>query len=128
MSTENLLESEDLIDSTGREDRATTISKKFRVQLDFEPVDMAMINRLVEELGLGTRAELFRSSLRALRWMVEKKKQGCVVLAVTPDERYIQPEFDFLDGLDARAEATRPAALPAKAKAEAETRKAPAHA
>ncbi len=130
MSKENLLEEEDLgvLNGSNREEPATSC-RKFRVQLDFEPGDMAMINRLVDELGLGTRAELFRSSLRALRWMVEKRKQGCVVLAVTPEERYIQPEFDFLDGLDSSPSSTAEAkpAFTAKARSQAQARKA-AHA
>ncbi len=78
---------------------ATDSEKKIRVQLDFESADMQIINDLVNELELGTRAELFRSGLRALRWMVQKRKQRCVVTAITPDGRYLEPEFDFLHRL-----------------------------
>jgi len=73
----------------------TTSPKKFRVQLDFETRDFRIINQLVAELDLNTRAELFRSGLRVLRWMLEKKKQGCTIVAITPDNRYLEPEFDF---------------------------------
>ena len=73
--------------------------KKFRVQLDFNPKDFAVINGLVEELGLGTRAELFRSALVSLRWMVQKKKAHCMIAAITPSDRLIEPEFEFLQGL-----------------------------
>jgi hypothetical protein len=69
--------------------------KKFRVQLDFENRDFQIISQLVSELDLNTRAELFRSGLRVLRWMLEKKKQGCTIVAITPDNRYLEPEFDF---------------------------------
>jgi hypothetical protein len=71
-------------------------SKKFRVQLDVEANDFALINQLVEELDLGTRAELFRSGLRALRWMIGKKKEGSTIVAITRDKRIMEPEFDFL--------------------------------
>jgi hypothetical protein len=74
-----------------------TPAKKFRVQLDFEPDDMYLINELVAELRLGTRAELFRSALRTLRWMVRKRREGCAVVAVSRDETYYEPEFEFLD-------------------------------
>ncbi len=77
----------------------TAAPKKFRVQLDFEEEDFEVINALVAEMRLSTRAELFRSGLRALRWMVQKKRQGCDIVAITPDQRYIEPEFDFLRGI-----------------------------
>jgi hypothetical protein len=78
-------------------------AKKFRVQLDFEGTDMETINNLVKELELGTRAELFRSGLRAIRWMVSKKKQGCTIVAISPDERYFEPEFEFLDAVSSNS-------------------------
>jgi hypothetical protein len=98
---ELVLEKDATLDST-----APRSSKKFRVQLDFEASDMDVINNLVDQLELGTRAELFRSSLRALRWMVEKKMQNYLVVAMTPDDRLIEPEFDFLDALNARKKAS----------------------
>jgi hypothetical protein len=73
--------------------------RKFRVQLDFAPKDYDEINNLVEEMELGTRAELFRSALIALRWMYMKKKAGCTVVAITPENRYLEPEFGFLQGV-----------------------------
>ncbi len=73
-------------------------AKKYRVQLDFSPKDFEELNALVEELGLPTRAELFRSALIALRWMVQKKRTGCNIVAITPEERFFEPEFDFLQG------------------------------
>jgi RNase P/RNase MRP subunit p30 len=57
---------------------------------------METINNLVKELKVGTRAELFRSSLRTLRWMVNKKKQKCEIVAISPDGKYFEPEFEFL--------------------------------
>jgi hypothetical protein len=27
--------------------------------------------------------------------MLEKKKQGCTIVAITPENRYLEPEFDF---------------------------------
>lgn len=78
---------------------ATTVAKKYRVQLDFTPRDFREIQLLVDQLGLATRAELFRSALVALRWMVQKKRTGSTVVAITPDERYLEPEFEFLQGI-----------------------------
>ena len=69
--------------------------KKFRVQLDFREPDFKELNDLVDELGLSTRAELIRSGIIALRWMMQKRKQGYPIVAITED-RYIVPEFDFL--------------------------------
>ena len=74
-------------------------AKKYRVQLDFTAKDFRENELLVDELGLSTRAELFRSALIALRWMVQKKRAGCTILAVTPEDRLLEPEFDFLQGL-----------------------------
>jgi len=73
--------------------------KKYRVQLDFAARDFRELNILVDELGLTTRAELFRSALVTLRWMIQKKRSGCTIVAVTPDDRLIEPEFEFLQGL-----------------------------
>ena len=70
--------------------------KKFRVQLDFNAVDFDTINALVKQLGLGTRAELFRSAVLALQWMVERKEQGYTVVATNFDGRYLEPGFSFL--------------------------------
>ena len=82
-----------------QEEAASGEIKKYRVQLDFNPKDFAAINALVEELGLGTRAELFRSALVSLRWMVQKKKAHCMIAAITPSDKLIEPEFEFLQGL-----------------------------
>lgn len=70
--------------------------KKFRVQLDFQEKDLERVDDSIDELGLSTRAELFRGGLRALFWMAEKRKQGCTVAAITPGGRCLEPEFDFL--------------------------------
>jgi hypothetical protein len=77
------------------------VGKKFRVQLDFQEVDFQILNEKVTELGLSSRAELFRSGLRTLFWLLEKKRQGCTVAAVTPNGRHLEPEFDFLAKLSA---------------------------
>jgi hypothetical protein len=77
----------------------SVVAKKYRVQLDFAPKDFREIDSLVEELGLSTRAELFRSALVTLRWMVQKKRTGCTIVAVTPDEKLLEPEFEFLQSL-----------------------------
>ena len=82
-----------------REESPTTTSKKYRVQLDFNQKDFTEINSLVRELGLGTRAELFRSALVSLRWMVEKKRTGCTIVAITPADKLLEPEFEFLQGI-----------------------------
>lgn len=75
--------------------------KKYRVQLDFGEHDFEEINLLVKKLGVSTRAELFRSALITLRWMSQKKMQGCTIVAMSPDhERLIEPEFSFLSNLD----------------------------
>lgn len=74
---------------------------KVRVQLDFSSRDFNEIEKLVEKLDLNTRAELFRSALVTLRWMVQKKDMGCTIVAVTPDDRLLEPEFEFLQGLSA---------------------------
>jgi len=93
------------------QEEATTVSatsavaKKYRVQLDFPPKDFREIESLVEDLGLSTRAELFRSALIALRWMVQKKRTGCTIMAVTPDDRLLEPEFEFLQNLGSDANA-----------------------
>jgi len=89
-------------------------SKKFRVQLDFESRDFRIINQLVSELDLSTRAELFRSGLRVLRWMFEKKKQGCTIVAITPDNRYLEPEFDFFTRFPTRTAVEREEEIAAK--------------
>ncbi len=78
------------------EETLSTEVKKYRVQLDFNSKDFKVITDLVEELGLATRAELFRSALVALRWMVQKKKAGCTIVAITPADKLIEPEFEFL--------------------------------
>ena len=75
----------------------TSAEKKVRVQLDFEPEDLETINHMKQCLGLSTRAELFRSGIRALRWMALKQEQGCTVVAITPESRFLEPEFDFLE-------------------------------
>jgi hypothetical protein len=85
----------------------TTVAKKYRVQLDFSPKDFREVESLVEELGLNTRAELFRSALVALRWMVQKKRAGCTIVALTPENRYLEPVFEFLQGI--QSPATSPA-------------------
>jgi len=85
-----------------REDPAL---KKFRVQLDFNAIDFETLNTLVKDLGLGTRAELFRSAILALQWMVDKKQQGYSVVATEFDGRYIEPEFSFLRNATARKDA-----------------------
>jgi len=99
-----------ILDNELREDdptieTATTVAKKYRVQLDFSPRDFQEIQSLVKELDLNTRAELFRSSLIALRWMVQKKRMGCSIVAITPEERYLEPEFEFLQKLGSYAPA-----------------------
>jgi hypothetical protein len=81
----------------------TVDGNKVRVQLDFSARDFREIENLVEKLDLSTRAELFRSALVALRWMVQKKDIGCTIVAVTPDDRLLEPEFEFLQGLSAPA-------------------------
>jgi hypothetical protein len=97
---EGTLLDEDLQDEATTISTTTTVAKKYRVQLDFSPRDFREIELLVEELDLGTRAELFRSALSALRWMVQKKRAGCTIVAVTPDERFMEPEFEFLRTLE----------------------------
>jgi hypothetical protein len=74
--------------------------KKFRVQLDFEKADFDELNNMVDELDLSTRAELFRSGLRALRWITRHRKEGHLTVALA-DDRYIVPEFDFLEKIPA---------------------------
>lgn len=69
---------------------------KVRVQLDFSRRDFKEIQGLVTKLDLPTRAELFRSALMTLRWIVAKKEAGCTIVAVTPDDRLLEPEFEFL--------------------------------
>jgi hypothetical protein len=81
-----------------REDEECSLNtpKKFRVQLDFPAQDFEEINAMVAKLGLSSRAELFRSALIALRWICNKKAQNCTIVAITPDHRYLEPEFEFL--------------------------------
>lgn len=83
-----------------------TSAKKFRVQLDFSQKDFDELNALADELDLSTRAELFRSALVALRWMVQKKRTGCTIAAITPEQRFFEPEFDFLQGFASAAPVT----------------------
>jgi metal-responsive CopG/Arc/MetJ family transcriptional regulator len=81
-----------------RDEIRSLVSKKYRVQLDFAAVDFDEVNELVTELGLPTRAELFRDALITLRWMYNKKRQGYSVMAISPDEeRLIEPEFPFFE-------------------------------
>ena len=70
-------------------------AKKARVQLDFDLEDFQQINAFVKELKVGTRAELFRSAIRVLRWMYLKKQQGCTIVAITRDKVLIEPDFEF---------------------------------
>jgi hypothetical protein len=77
-----------------------TTNQKFRIQLDFSAKDFAEIEHLVEKLDLSTRAELFRSALVTLRWMIQKKEKECTILAVDPDGRLLEPEFEFLQSLN----------------------------
>jgi hypothetical protein len=86
------------------EETLSTEVKKYRVQLDFNPKDFKVITDLVEELGLATRAELFRSALVALRWMVQKKKADCTIVAITPADKLIEPEFEFLQNVSQPAQ------------------------
>jgi hypothetical protein len=98
--TEGTVLEDDQQDETATTSTATTVAKKYRVQLDFSQRDFREIELLVDELGLSTRAELFRSALVTLRWMVQKKQVGCTIVAVTPDDRLLEPEFEFLQGLE----------------------------
>lgn len=93
------MKSGEIMTSIGERSAESVPVKKFRVQLDFEEADFQAINDLVDELGLKTRAELFRSGLRVLRWMMLKKKMGCTIVAITPDERYIEPDFEFFKNI-----------------------------
>ena len=70
--------------------------KKYRVQLDFTSSDFDRINLLVKELGLGTRAELFREAVLTLEWLVDNKKQGHLVTSTTPEGRCLEPQFGVL--------------------------------
>jgi len=88
----------------GYEEALSPEIKKFRVQLDFNSKDFKVITDLVEELGLGTRAELFRSALVALRWMVQKKKADCTIVAITPTDKLVEPEFEFLQNVGGSAQ------------------------
>ena len=115
-------------EGTLAETPTASAEKKVRVQLDFEQADMRIINDLVAELDLGTRAELFRSGLRALRWMVQKKKQDCSVLAITQDGRYLEPEFDFLDRLHSVTPARAPVHKPIERLSDPDYLKEKAHA
>ena len=85
-----------VIDEEEETTAANRVVRKYRVQLDFNPKEFFEINSLVEELGVGTRAELFRSALVALRWMVQKKRTGSTIMAVTPEGKLLEPEFEFL--------------------------------
>ena len=87
----------------------TAVEKKVRVQLDFDQKDMNIINDLVADLALGNRAELFRSALRVLRWMAQKMASGCTVVAITPEERYIEPDFEFFHHIKLVAAKAEPA-------------------
>jgi len=93
------MKSGETMTSIGERSAESVPVKKFRVQLDFEDADFQAINNLVDELGLKTRAELFRSGLRVLRWMMLKKQMGCTIVAITPDERYIEPDFEFFKNI-----------------------------
>lgn len=95
----NSLLMEDEQDEATKVPAGITVPRKYRVQLDFAPKDFHEIESLVGELGLSTRAELFRSAIVALRWMVQKKRTGCTIMAVTPDDRLLEPEFEFLQGI-----------------------------
>lgn len=77
-----------------------TVSERYRLQLDFEEEDSKKINQLRQDGGFKSRLEMFIAGIRVLRWMYLKKRQGCIIAAVTPDHKFIEPSFEFLQNVE----------------------------
>lgn len=69
---------------------------KTRVQFDFTPEALQILDRQTKEIGSEQRSVAVRYALRLLDWALEQKKAGNKVLIETPDGKAQEVIFTFL--------------------------------
>jgi len=69
---------------------------KTRVQFDFTPEALQILDRQTKEIGGDQRAIAVRYGLRLLDWALEQKKAGNKILIETPDGLAQEVIFTFL--------------------------------
>jgi hypothetical protein len=76
--------------------RITGAIKKYRVQLDFQEDAFEELEVLQNDMGVPSRAEVFRHSLRLMQWMIEQLNADNVVLLRTPSGTVQEIVLPFL--------------------------------
>ena len=74
---------------------AEKVSEKTRVQFDFTPEALETLDRLRKQLGVSSRAEVIRYSIRVLDWTLSVLSSGGKIL-VEKDGKVREVEFPFL--------------------------------
>jgi hypothetical protein len=77
--------------------------KMLRVSLDLAPDEVAILERLVETRGAGTKAALLRVALNFYNLLVEHKERGYLIQAVKGGSLLQFPELDVPYPLTIRA-------------------------
>ena len=76
-----------------------------RVQLDFDPQGLKMIEELKKQTGLRTHKDLFNNALTILSWAVHQRMAGRTGAAVyEQNEKYRDLQMPVLGGVDAAKE------------------------
>jgi hypothetical protein len=57
---------------------------KERVQLDFSPEALSRLDHLKDQMGLNTRAEVFRNALRILEWFITETDPNDTIIVRDP--------------------------------------------
>ena len=78
-------------------DRALT-----RVQLDIPKEQVAQLDQLAREAGLGTRKDLFNNALALMNWAVREVRRGRTIASVDEQaQRFTELQMPFLTALSA---------------------------
>lgn len=64
-----------------------------RIQFDLEKSRLEEIDLLVKKCGLSTRKDFFNNAVTLLKWAIEKKKKGCIIVSIDSDGE--QRELDM---------------------------------
>ena len=58
-----------------------------RFQVEVTDEQNRLLERLIEDVGLRSKRELFNNALSLLYWAVERSKEGRLIASVAPDEK-----------------------------------------
>lgn len=84
------------------------MAEKTRVQFDFTPAALQELDRLQAALGVNTRAEVIRNSLRVLQWLTEQLRDEGRILVQDKNGNVQNVVFPFLRIQTNAQDANRP--------------------